>query len=523
MAVTEGLLNDPSFQSIGALLRAHARRDPQRQALVDVATRHGIAFGELADAADAIAGRLRAHGLAPGARVLLAGANGIDKLLLWIATWRLGAVVCPLDPGFSGAGVVRSVAAILQPALVLAPAGADASPFAGFPLLRHGRWGEDAAPDELSLATGQAPAGLAENGPGDLASICCTSGTSGEPKLLLYDHGCYWQNGLDTIDTIGLTAADRLLEYRSFDWYSAQILSLMPCLIAGLTLCVAPRFSRRSLPGWLRRGKITVCVGVPAVVNILLEAPLPPATLAGVRAMTCSSAPLARPQWERFEALYGVGILNLYGSSEAGWMCANRAGARKVGTVGQPVRRIAFDVLDADGQPCPPNQPGQVVVAGTKLALGLLRADGGVDPIRGAPFAMRDAAMRDDDGFVCILGRTDDLIIRGGVKIVPQEIEEVLLAHPDVAEAAALGMPDPMYGEEPACFVVPHAHRGIDVDALLAWCAARLPREKQPKSVSIVDALPRNARGKLVRDALRRRWWSARTAGADEDQAAGDL
>jgi acyl-CoA synthetase (AMP-forming)/AMP-acid ligase II len=92
-----------------------------------------------------------------------------------------------------------------------------------------------------------------------------------------------------------------------------------------------------------------------------------------------------------------------------------------------------------------------------------------------------------------------------------------------VAEAAALGVPDPVYGEEPACFVVPHAHRGIDVDALLAWCAARLPREKQPKSVSIVDALPRNARGKLVRDALRRRWWSARAAGADEDQAAGDL
>ena len=124
MAGTEGLLNDSSFQSIGALLRAHARRDPRRQALVDLAARRGMTFGELADAADAIAGRLRAHGLAPGARVLLAGANGIDKLLLWIAAWRLGAVVCPLDPGFSGAAVARSVAAILQPALVLVPAGA---------------------------------------------------------------------------------------------------------------------------------------------------------------------------------------------------------------------------------------------------------------------------------------------------------------------------------------------------------------------------------------------------------------
>lgn len=520
MAATEGQLNAPAFQSIGALLQAHRTRAPNQDAIVDLADRRSITFGKLADAADAIATRLRARGLEPGARVLLAGGNGIDKLLLWIGLWRLGAVVCPLDPDFSGAGVARSVAAILQPALVLLPSGADTAAFAGHALLRHGRWGGNAAADELALdAAIPEPFGRPGPGAADLASVCCTSGTSGEPKLLLYDHACYWNNGLDTIAAIGLNSSDRLLEYRSFDWYSAQILSLMPLLQTGLSLCVAPRFSRRALPGWIRRAGISVCVGVPAVVNILLEAPLPRSSLAGVRAMTCSSAPLARLQWERFEALYGVEILNMYGSSEAGWMCANRPGLRKIGSVGLPVPRVTFGVLDADGHPCPPDQPGQVVVAGAKLALGLVRADGSLTPIRGAPFAMRDAAVRDGDGFVTILGRIDDLIIRGGVKVVPQEIEEVLLAHPDVADAAALGVPDSVYGQEPSCFVVPHAHGRIDVGALLAWCAQRLPREKLPKSVVIVDALPRNARGKLVRDELRRRWWSARMPGEDEDQA----
>jgi acyl-CoA synthetase (AMP-forming)/AMP-acid ligase II len=520
-----GPLSDPPFQSIGALLQSHRGRAPNRQAILDLDSQRSITFAELADVADVIAARLRARGVAPGARVLLAGGNGIDKLLLWIGLWRLGAVVCPLDPGFAGIGVLRSVAAILQPRLVLLPSSFDTTAFAGCALLHYGRWGSDAGPDELALAAGPVVEALPACGPdaADLASICCTSGTSGEPKLLLYDHGCYWNNGLDTIDAIGLTADDRLLEYRSFDWYSAQILSLMPCLIAGITLCVAPRFSRRSLPGWIRRGRISVCVGVPAVVNILLEAPLPPASLAGVRAMTCSSAPLARLQWERFEALYGVEILNMYGSSEAGWMCANRPGLRRMGSVGLPLRRIGFDVLDPEGRPCPPGQPGQVVVEGGKLVLGLLRADGSISPVRGAPFAMRDAAMRDADGFVTILGRTDDLIIRGGVKIAPQEIEEVLLAHPDVADAAALGVPDPVYGQEPACFVVPHAHGGIDIEALLAWCAQSLPREKRPKSVQVLEALPRNARGKLVRDELRRRWWRARIPGAQEDQAAEDL
>jgi acyl-CoA synthetase (AMP-forming)/AMP-acid ligase II len=512
-------LNTTPFRGIGALLEAHRQRAADKAALVDVERELSVSFAELACTVDTIARQLQQRGVVRGTRVLLTGGNGIDKLLLWMGIWRVGAVVCPLDLSFTQPSVAQAVLAIVQPALILLPADAGALPFAhsGATLVRYGAWGDvtDADGDLLRLAPDWTAAALpaeADARLDDVAAICCTSGTSGMPKLLVYDHACYWYNGLDTIDMLGLGFDDRLLEYRSFDWYSAQILSLIPFLQTGLTLCIARRFSRTRFASWLAGQRISICAGVPAVLNILLEAPVALAdeALRGLRAMTCSSAPLSRLQWGRFEQRYGIRVANLYGSSEAGWMCANRPQSRKLGTVGMPVRHIGFRIVDADGVDCPPGRAGQVVVDGAKLALGLLRADGSIEPIRGARFAMRDVAVRDADGFVQVLGRMDDLIIRGGVKIAPQEIEDVLLAHPGVAEAIALGVPDLVYGQEPACFVVAHAGSASDPATLLAYCRQHLPHEKSPKYLQIVAALPRNARGKVLRDALRKEWWTAR-------------
>jgi acyl-coenzyme A synthetase/AMP-(fatty) acid ligase len=200
--------------------------------------------------------------------------------------------------------------------------------------------------------------------------------------------------------------------------------------------------------------------------------------------------------------VYGVPVLNLYGSSETGWMCGNRAGATRMGTVGRAVSRVRLDIVSESGQPCPPGVPGQMVVSAGKLALGYLRKDGSIEPIRGQPYTLRDTAVIDADGYVQILGRTDDLITRGGAKIMPGEIEEVLLAHPDVLEAGAIGVPDPIYGQQPACFVVPRPGRHIEERALLAHSAAQLPREKVPVRAIVIAELPRSERGKLLRSRL---------------------
>jgi acyl-coenzyme A synthetase/AMP-(fatty) acid ligase len=240
------------------------------------------------------------------------------------------------------------------------------------------------------------------------------------------------------------------------------------------------------------------------------------ADLSSLRVMTCSTAPLSTRQWLRFEQTRGIRLLNLYGSSEAGWICGNRPQARKLGTVGYPVRHITFTILDNAGLPCQPNQPGHVFVQGGKLALGLLRADGSLEPLRTQPLAMRDLATQDEEGFVRIYGRTDDLIIRGGIKIMPQEIEEILLGHEGIQDAAAIGVPDPIYGQESVCFIVQKSAGGLNEAAVLAYCEMNLPRGKMPRRVFIVNSLPRSDRGKILRDVLRREWWTS-----DAGQAAG--
>lgn len=521
------------YASVGALLDAHRRRSPHKAAIVDVERDATLDFAALADVVDALARQLQRHGARDGTRVVLAGSEGVEKLLLWLAVWRLGAVVCPLDVAFMGAAPTKHVFDVLAPGLVLLPADMDAAliPDSAAPLVRFGAWPDDpahgSANAQLHFHADQADAANIEDPlpPVDaparldaLAAMCCTSGTTGMPKVVVYDHASYWYNGLDSIELLALTSEDRALEYRSFDWYSAQILSLMPFLQLGSTLCIARRFSRSRFAGWIARHRITVSAGVPTVLNMLLEAPIDVShgELATLRAMTCSTAPLPNVQWSRFEAQYGIRVLNLYGSSEAGWICGNHFERRKFGTVGFPPAHIALSIVDRDGSPCAPGEPGQVVVDGEKLALGLLNAQHDIEPIRGAPFATRDVATWDGEGFVVVSGRMDDLIIRGGVKIQPQEIEDVLLAHESVREAAAVGVPDPIYGHEPVCFVVPRDERAADAAApehavlaaeLTTWCRTHLPQEKRPKLIRLMAALPRNGRGKILRDALRREWW----------------
>lgn len=510
---------DPPYRGVGALLDEHRRRWPGKIALIDVERNLAISFGELAPLVDSVAKQLQHQGASKGSRVVLAGSEGVEKLLLWFGIWRLGAIVCPLDISFIGSAAAPPTMGIVDASLIVIAEHADADviPPTAAKLLRYSSWpdsGEPARIDTLRFIANGADCSIAlpaASTAHELASMCCTSGTTGVPKVVVYDHACYWLNGLDSIDLLNLTSDDRTLEYRSFDWYSAQILSLMPFLQLGSTLCVARRFSRSQFVGWIKRHRVTVSAGIPAVLNLLLEAPIDVRddSLASLRVMTSSTAPLSPVQWMRFEETYGIRIVNLYGSSEAGWMCGNRPSHRRIGTVGYPAPRISFEIVDANGMACAPEQEGQVVVGGQKLALGMRLADGSQSAIRGTTLYTRDVATRDHDGFVRVSGRTDDLIIRGGVKIVPQEIEDVVLTYPCVNDAAALGVPDPIYGQEPVCFVVARPGVELDADQMLTHCRARLPHEKVPKQIYIVDTLPKNARGKIVRDKLRREWWTS--------------
>jgi acyl-CoA synthetase (AMP-forming)/AMP-acid ligase II len=204
--------------------------------------------------------------------------------------------------------------------------------------------------------------------------------------------------------------------------------------------------------------------------------------------------------------MYGVKLLQMYGMSEAGWICCNRHYNHRMGTVGVPALHQEFAIVDAAGKPCPANVEGEVTVGGPHCAVGYLLEDGSIDPIRGKRIKSGDLAVMDEDGFVRVTGRSKDLIIRGGVNIAPLEVDAVLLAHPLIADAAAVGVPDKIYGEEVICYVVARAGSGLSEAAVLQHCAAHLPAAKVPKQVVMIAELPKSDRGKVLRDRLKDDW-----------------
>jgi len=511
------------YQPIADLLAQYRERDPDKLAIVGLDQATSIAFGALERAVTDIAAALKHRGVGKGSRVLLLSDENLEKLLIWLAVWRLGAVVAPLNIELNAA-LIAELATAVGPALALVHKELDGSVLlAGRPFVRFGGYtpradGADRQDDFFRvMARGVAPESLPErNEAADIAGIFCTSGTTARPKIVVYDHCAYWLNGLSTLECLGLTVDDRTLEYRSFGWNSAQVLSLMPFLETGLTMHIAKRFSHGRFFEWIRDHGITFAAGVPTVLNMLLNKPIgyTAKDVPTLRLMTCSTAPLTREQWLRFEEMYGVKLLQMYGMSEAGWLCGNRHYASRMGTVGLPALHQELEIVDREGKPCPPNVEGEVTAGGPHCAVGYLRDDGTIEPIRGKRIKSGDLAIMDADGFIRVSGRTKDLIIRGGVNIAPLEIDAVLVAHPGVLDAAAVGVPDPIYGEEVVCYVVPRPGTTLTEASVLEHCRACLPAPKLPKQALIVAELPKSDRGKVLRDKLKDDWQARRTLSA---------
>ena len=529
------------YRPLADLLAEYARRDPAKTAIVDLdQDGASITFGELEQVVTDIAADLKRRGGKKGDRVLLLSDETLEKLLIWLGAWRMGAIICPLNIELNEANLAE-LAAMIRPKIMLyhkeldgqkLTAGVDA------PLIRFGQWrptvgrvdeGDPTTPalahvgarastrpttdphDQYftALAHGAKPADIPErNEAHDISCMFCTSGTTSQPKIVVYDHCAYWLSGLDTLDMLGLEANDKTLEYRSFGWNSAQILTLLPFLQKGLTMHIARRFSHSRFFEWIQQHSITFAAGVPTVVNMLLNKPLgyTAKDIPSLRLMTCSTAPLTAEQWKAFEEMYGLTLLQLYGMSEAGWICGNRHYRRRMGTVGPPALHQEFAIVDGEGNTCPPEVEGEVSIGGPQIAIGYLMEDGSIDPVRGKRLKTGDLAKMDADGFVRVTGRTKDLIIRGGMNIAPLEIDAVLLKHPGIYDGAAVGVPDKIYGEEVVAYVMAKPGASLTEADVIAHCRQHLAAAKLPKQVIMVPELPKSDRGKVLRDKLREDW-----------------
>lgn len=501
------------------LLRGWIRENAARRAtapyVVGIDQGRSLTHGELARLIDRLRGFLAEEGIGPNDRVVLLSNNSIEHLVTYVGVMACGATICTVhvETNQSHLGPILSK---LDPRLVVYEEGLgfdlprDAAPAARW--LALGDVGDDSDRDSLFGRLSRAvetTASAAAASPDDIAAIFFTSGTTATPKGVVLTFRELMQNVQPTAEAFAMTSADRILDFRSFNWASAQILSALAPLAVGATLILARKFSRSRFFAWIRDYGATMAAGNPTTINMLVNGDdtVTGRDLPTLRFVTSSSAPLTLQEWRRFEERFEIAIAQGYGSSETGWIAGSHEGARKVGSVGRPLPYHKLGIVAEDGTPLPSGEIGFVELGWDPQAAFRQLGEGGeLDTYAVGRTRTGDLGYLDADGFLFLTGRQKDLIIRGGVNISPLEIDSELLDLTEIAEAATVGVPDPVYGEEVVCFVVLRPGSRLTAEAILARCADRLAPPKRPKQVIFRDALPKTGRGKMDRRALIDAW-----------------
>jgi acyl-CoA synthetase (AMP-forming)/AMP-acid ligase II len=472
-----------------------------------------VSYGELRDSVGRFAAWLRGRGLGPNDRVALLAENSVEQLLCYLGVMAAGATVCTIHVEMNR-NQLDNIFERLRPKFILYQDGLrldDLLAAATAPRLPIGRWnapGADTLFGELARHSPGEPAQAA--GAEDDAVILFTSGTSAKPKGVVLSYREFLANIDPLAAGFGITAQDRLYDFRPFSWNSAQTLGGLAVLHQGATLVLAQRFSASRFFQHLRDHDVTIATGNPTTVNILLNSAqtMQPGTLPKLRFMTSSSAPLLLEEWKRFEQRFGIPIAQGCGASEASWIAAIPGEQRRLGTVGRPLPYHDLAIVDAEGRRLPAGEIGAVELGGWPgHPFRYLGEDGEIKIHSRGRFRTGDLGALDADGFLTLTGREKDLIIRGGAKISPLEIDALLMQHADLIEVATIGIPDPVYGEEVMSYVVARPGARVDAEAILKFCATALPASKAPKRIILCEtSLPKTERGKLDRKALVERW-----------------
>jgi malonyl-CoA/methylmalonyl-CoA synthetase len=476
--------------SLPVAWRRLAEADPDRPALW-AAGQGWVSRGELDAAGARVAGRLRRAGLAAGDRVLVSAATSVDLVVAYLGALRMGLVVVPVNTAYRE----REVAHIVGDAGPRAAVVDD--PERGGWARRAGAGDLLVAGPEVDLPDGDPPP-LDAAGPGDPALLCYTSGTTGAPKGAVLAHG----NLLASAEALRLawrwTPEDRLVLALPLFHIHGLGVGLHGTLLTGASAVLLPRFEVDAVLDAARDHRATLFFGVPTMYTRLAGSPRA-GELGRLRLCVSGSAPLPPTVFERLAERAGQRVLERYGMTETIMNVSNPYdGERRPGTVGLPLPGVELRLAGG--------HEGEVLLRGPNVFGGYWhnpRATAeAFDP--DGWFRTGDLGTFDERGYLRIEGRSKELIITGGYNVHPREVEELLLEHPGVAEAAVVGTPSQEWGEQVTAFVVPtDPGAPPDRDELLALAAGRLAGFKRPRAVHYVESLPRNALGKVLKHELR--------------------
>jgi long-chain acyl-CoA synthetase len=337
------------------------------------------------------------------------------------------------------------------------------------------------------------------------ALLMYTSGTTGLPKGAVLTHGNLLAAARAVSAWHGLTPDDRVLSSLPLYHINGQVIATVTPFVSGGSIVAPHRFSTTNwwqLVKWHRPTWINV---VPTIIAYLLNAAEPGSTYCypHVRFGRSASAPLPPAQHRAFEKTFGIGVIEAMGMTESASVVfcnPQEPAARRLGSPGLPCG-VEARVVDRDGNVLPANATGELMLRGPNVMRRYYKAPEQTAATLAADgwLSTGDLGHRDDDGFYYVTGRIKELIIKGGENIAPREIDEVLLAHPAVLEAAAVGIPDPHYGQEIMACVVLREGMPCGEDDLREFCLPRLGRYKTPKQFRFVTDLPRGPSGKVQR------------------------
>ena len=441
-----------------------------------------ITYGA-ADARTAqLAHALRHHGVAPGDRVAVQTDKSPTALLLVLACVRAGAVLLPMNPAYTGQEVDYLIGDA-EPRLVVQ--------------------GEDGLRRVAAVADAQSTSFDDEPvGPDDLAAILYTSGTTGRPKGAMLTQRNLASNAAALHEVWGFEPGDVLLHALPIFHLHGLFVAVNCVLANGTGMIFLPRFEPATVLEHLPAA--TVFMGVPTFYTRLLAEPaLDAERCAGMRVFISGSAPLLASTHEEFEARTGHRILERYGMTETSMITSNPLhGERRPGTVGFPLPDVEVRIAPTgEGD----DAVGGVEVRGPNVCAGYWRRPelSAAEMTADGFFRTGDLGRFDADGYLHLVGRSKDLVISGGLNVYPKEVEAVLDGLDGVEESAVIGVPDADLGEAVVAVIVPRAGAAVDPEAIRRHARERLAGFKVPKRVVVVDALPRNAMGKVEKARLR--------------------
>lgn len=514
--------------TVPAVVERAAERFGTLEGWVDDEVR--LTFAQLADAIDEAARALVASSIEAGDRVAIWAPNVREWAVAAFGVHRAGGVVVPLNTRFKGAEaahVLRTAGArmLLTTTGFLGTDYVELITSEGLPpgveeivvlrgTERPGTVGWSAFLDRAATVAGDAAARRAAAlDPDDLCDILFTSGTTGAAKGAMLRHGATVRAYTAWSDVVGLTEGDRYLIVNPFFHAFGLKAGLLACLLKGATIVPHLVFDAPSVMARVDEERITMLPGPPAIYQTILDHPdLARYDLSSLRLAVTGAAtvPVEMIRRMRSELTFRT-IVTGYGLTEStgiATMCRHDDDPETIATTaGRAIPDVEVRVVDDDGVELPPGEPGEVVVRGYNVMAGYFDD----------PEATREAidedgwlhtgdiGVLDERGYLRITDRKKDMFIVGGFNAYPAEIEQMMMRHPAVGQVAVVGVPDHRLGEVGKAFVVPRAGATVDPDELIAWCRDQMANYKVPRSVEVVEALPLNAGGKVLKYELRRR------------------